>query len=101
MRRHRIPPRMSALATRRNNRLTNANRSPTTMNDSPRANALRHMPTPVPFPAVLAVGLALASSPAPAAPPRDASVTARLGSCDAAVVRKGVDELLGDAKTLQ
>ena len=71
------------------------------MNDSPRANALRHMPTPVPFPAVLAVGLALASSPATAAPPRDASVTARLGSCDAAVVRKAVDELLGDAKTLQ
>ncbi|OGB28726.1 MAG: hypothetical protein A3F78_16325 [Burkholderiales bacterium RIFCSPLOWO2_12_FULL_61_40] len=36
-----------------------------------------------------------------ATPPRDASVTARLGSCDAAIVRKAVDELFGDPQTLQ
>lgn len=59
------------------------------------------MPTLVPFPAILAFCLATHSLPSAAAPPRDASVTARLGSCDAAVVRKAVDEVFGDPKTLQ
>lgn len=69
--------------------------------DSPLANTPRLMPTPGSFPAILVFCLATFSWPAAAAPPGDASVTARLGSCDAAVVRKAVDEMLGDPKTLQ
>lgn len=53
------------------------------------------------FVAVCAVCLAALASPSNAAAQGDASVTARLGSCDAAVVRKAVDEMLGDPKTLQ
>lgn len=54
-----------------------------------------------PFPAILAACLVTLSSPSAAAPAGDPSVSARLGSCDAAVVRKAVDEMLGDPKTLQ
>lgn len=61
----------------------------------------RKMPAVVPFPAILASCLMASSLPSVAAPPGDPSVTARLGSCDAAVVRKAVDEMLGDPKTLQ
>ena len=53
------------------------------------------------FVAVCALCLAALSSPSNAAAQGDASVTARLGSCDAVVVRKAVDEMLGDPKTLQ
>ncbi len=51
--------------------------------------------------AICAVCLAALASPSNAAAQGEASVTARLGSCDAAVVRKAVDEMLGDPKTLQ
>lgn len=53
------------------------------------------------FPAILAACLVTFSLPAATAPLRDASVTARLGSCDAAVVRQAVDEMLADPNTLQ
>lgn len=53
------------------------------------------------YPAILAFFLMALSLPSVAAPPGEPSVTARLGSCDAAVVRKAVDEMLGDPKTLQ
>lgn len=53
------------------------------------------------FTVILGVFLMSFSLPSTAAPPGAPSVTARLGSCDAAVVRKAVDEMLGDPKTLQ
>lgn len=59
------------------------------------------MPTPVPFLAILAFCLATLSFPSNAAPPRDASVTARLASCDSAIVRAAADEMLREPKTLQ
>jgi hypothetical protein len=68
--------------------------------NNPLANASRQMPEPGPLPAVLALCLAVLSLPAAAASPHDASVAARLGSCDAGVVRKAADEMLGDPKTL-
>lgn len=68
------------------------------MTDCPLASPPRHLPTRLCFAAMLALGLAL---PSAAAPPGDASVTARLGACDAAVVRKAAAELLADPKTLQ
>jgi hypothetical protein len=71
------------------------------MTDSLLANPPRKMPTRVPFPAILAFCLMTFSLPSAAAPPSYPSVTSRLGSCDAAVVRKAVDEMLGDPKTLQ
>lgn len=55
----------------------------------------------IPFAAILAFCLATFALSSAAAPSGDPSVTARLGSCDAAVVRKAVDEMLGDPKTLQ
>ena len=69
--------------------------------DSPLAYAPRLIPTVGSFPAILAFCLTTLSWPAAAAPPGDASVTARLGSCDSAVVRNVVDDMLGDPKTLQ
>lgn len=71
------------------------------MTDSPFVSPPRKMPTVLPFPAILAFCLMTFSLPSTAASPGDPSVTARLGSCDAAVVRKAVDEMLGDPKTLQ
>lgn len=71
------------------------------MTDSPLASPPRQIPTLVPFPAILAFSLVTLSLPSAAAPPGDPSVTARLGSCDAVVVRKAVEEMLGDPKTLQ
>lgn len=61
----------------------------------------RRTPMSVSFAGVLAIGLAALALPCAAAPPGDASAGARLGSCDTAVVRKAVDEMLGDPKTLQ
>lgn len=71
------------------------------LTESPLANSPRLMPTFGRYPAILAFCLATLSLPAAAAPPGDASVAARLGSCDTAVVRKAVDEMLADPKTLQ
>ncbi len=71
------------------------------MTDYAPASPPQQMPTLVLFPAILAFCLVTLSLPSAAAPPGDPSVTARLGSCDAAVVRKAVDEMLGDPKTLQ
>lgn len=71
------------------------------MTDSQFVNSPREMPTLIPFPAILAFCLMAFSLPSTATPPSDPAVTARLGSCDAAVVRKAVDELLADPKTLQ
>ena len=53
------------------------------------------------FLAILALCLATVVSPSVAAPSRDASVETRLGSCDPAVVRSAVGELLRDPKTPQ
>lgn len=53
------------------------------------------------FPAILAFCLLAFSLPSAAAQAGEPSVMARLGSCDAAVVRKAVDEMLADPKTLQ
>jgi len=65
------------------------------------ADAPRQLPALRLLAAILAFCLTALSFPSAAAPPRDASVAARLGSCDAAVVRKAVDEMLGDPGTLQ
>ncbi len=59
------------------------------------------MPSLIPSGALLAFCLAAFALPAAAAPSGAPSITARLGSCDAAVVRKAVDEMLGDSKTLR
>lgn len=58
-------------------------------------------PLRISFLAALALCLAALSIPSSAAPPRDASISARLASCDAAVVRAATDEMLRDPKTLQ
>lgn len=58
------------------------------------------MPTPILLPAILAFCLAILSVPSQAAPPRAASLTARLASCDAAMVHAAADEMLRDPKTL-
>ena len=71
------------------------------MTDSPLTHPPRRVPTLLPFSAILALCLATLALPSAATSPSDASVTARLGSCDAAIVRKAVDEMLGDPKTLQ
>jgi hypothetical protein len=59
------------------------------------------MPTFIPFLAVLSFCLAALPSLSHAAPPRDASITARLASCDPAVVHTAADEMLRDPTTLQ
>ncbi len=59
------------------------------------------MPMLSPFLAILGVCLATLSFPSDAAPPPDGSITARLASCDAAIVRAAADEMLRDQKTLQ
>jgi hypothetical protein len=61
------------------------------------------MPSPAlnSFSAILALCLATLSFRAGAAPPRDASIEARIASCDSAVVRAAVDEILRDPKTLR
>jgi len=53
------------------------------------------------FPAILAFGLMASSLPSAAVASGDPSLIARLGSCDAAVVHKAVEEMLGDPKTLR
>src|SRR5262249_28002337 len=59
------------------------------------------MRTPTCFLAFLAFCLAIVSYPSSAAPASDASIDARLASCDPAVARSAVDEILRDPKTLQ
>lgn len=49
---------------------------------------------------ILAIGLAIVSLPAKANPSPSASITARLASCDSAVVRLAAAELLRDPNTL-
>lgn len=64
--------------------------------DFPFASPLRKMPTLLPFPAILALCFMTFAMPSASAP-ADASVIARLGSCDAAVVHKAAEEMLRDA----
>lgn len=71
------------------------------MADPTFGSPVRKMPTLINFPTVLAFCLMAFSLPATATPPTNPSVVARLGSCDAVVVRKAVDELLVDPKTLR
>ena len=59
------------------------------------------MPTRISFLAILALCLAPLSFPSEAAPPRDASINARLASCDSAIVRAAADEMLREPKTLR
>ena len=53
------------------------------------------------FLAGLSVFLATCAVPSNANAPRDASVEARLASCDAAVVRSAADEVFRDPETLR
>lgn len=54
-----------------------------------------------PFMAILAVCLATLASPSNATAPRDASIQARLASCDSAVVRSAAEQMFRDPGTLQ
>jgi hypothetical protein len=54
-----------------------------------------------PFLAVLAICLVTLASPSNATPSGDASVEARLVSCDPAVVRLAADDMIRDPKTLR
>jgi len=53
------------------------------------------------FAAVCAVCLATLASPSSAAAPRDASIQARLASCDSAVARSAAEEMFRDPGTLR